>query len=197
MRQSDSTKGFTIIEVVLVLAVAGLIFIMVFVALPALQRSQRDNARRDDIMKFISEVKNYQTSNRGSLPGGGDTLGNSETLSVKPNKNTGLVDGNPKPNTWAGFHNDYLGSNYMDPDGEYYNLVVMKCNANTDVTCKGAGDYLTNLPTMAFGEGGSDYNILVVLQAKCSGTTAVGSSNPRNLAALYRMEGSEAYCFNT
>ena len=35
-------KGFTIIEVVLVLAVAGLIFLMVFLALPALQRAQRD-----------------------------------------------------------------------------------------------------------------------------------------------------------
>jgi prepilin-type N-terminal cleavage/methylation domain-containing protein len=34
--------GFTIIEVVLVLAIAGLIFLIVFLALPALQRSQRD-----------------------------------------------------------------------------------------------------------------------------------------------------------
>ncbi|MCL2869540.1 prepilin-type N-terminal cleavage/methylation domain-containing protein, partial [Candidatus Saccharibacteria bacterium] len=33
-------QGFTIIEVVLVLAIAGLIFLMVFIALPALQRSQ-------------------------------------------------------------------------------------------------------------------------------------------------------------
>ena len=31
--------GFTIIEVVLVLAIAGLIFLMVFIALPAIQRS--------------------------------------------------------------------------------------------------------------------------------------------------------------
>ena len=35
----NSKKGFTIIEVVLVLAIAGLIFLMVFVALPALQRA--------------------------------------------------------------------------------------------------------------------------------------------------------------
>lgn len=42
----SSKKGFTIIEVVLVLAVAGLIFLMVFIALPALQRSQRDSQRK-------------------------------------------------------------------------------------------------------------------------------------------------------
>lgn len=34
--QNSTKKGFTIIEVVLVLAVAGLIFLMVFLALPAL-----------------------------------------------------------------------------------------------------------------------------------------------------------------
>ena len=48
---TKSKKGFTIIEVVLVLAIAGLIFLMVFVALPALQRSQRDTQRRDERAK--------------------------------------------------------------------------------------------------------------------------------------------------
>ena len=57
--------GFTIIEVVLVLAIAGLIFLMVFVALPALQRSQRDAARKNDIAMIASAVKNWQSNNRG------------------------------------------------------------------------------------------------------------------------------------
>ena len=43
LNYSENKKGFTIIEVVLVLAIAGLIFLMVFLALPALQRSQRDS----------------------------------------------------------------------------------------------------------------------------------------------------------
>ena len=41
-------KGFTIIEVVLVLAIAGLIFLMVFIALPALQSSQRNTQREQE-----------------------------------------------------------------------------------------------------------------------------------------------------
>ena len=40
--------GFTIIEVVLVLAIAGLIFLMVFLALPALNRGQRNTQRKRD-----------------------------------------------------------------------------------------------------------------------------------------------------
>ena len=42
-------KGFTIIEVVLVLAIAGLIFLMIFIAFPALQRGQRNTQRRRDL----------------------------------------------------------------------------------------------------------------------------------------------------
>ena len=66
--QKNTRKGFTIIEVVLVLAIAGLIFLMVFVALPALQRSQRDTQRRDDMARFISQIAQYQTNNNGKVP---------------------------------------------------------------------------------------------------------------------------------
>ena len=65
---TKAKKGFTIIEVVLVLAIAGLIFLMVFVALPALQRSQRDTQRRDDMGRFISQLAQYQTNNNRKVP---------------------------------------------------------------------------------------------------------------------------------
>lgn len=72
IQQKKKEKGFTIIEVVLVLAIAGLIFLMVFIALPALQRGQRDTQRRDDVSRFISQLNSYATNNRGSLPSEGD-----------------------------------------------------------------------------------------------------------------------------
>lgn len=64
----NSKEGFTIIEVVLVLAIAGLIFLMVFIALPALQRSQRDTQRRDDMARFLSQINQYQANNNGRVP---------------------------------------------------------------------------------------------------------------------------------
>ena len=63
-----SKKGFTIIEVVLVLSIARLIFLMVFVALPALQRSQRDTQRRDDMARFLTQLNQYQANNGGNVP---------------------------------------------------------------------------------------------------------------------------------
>ena len=66
--QTNKKDGFTIIEVVLVLAIAGLIFLMVFLALPALQRNQRDTQRKTDLGRLQTAVNNYQTNNRGRLP---------------------------------------------------------------------------------------------------------------------------------
>ena len=66
-KQLKDAKGFTIIEVALVLAIAGLIFLVVFLALPALQRSQRDTARRQDAGRIISGLQNCMADNQGSL----------------------------------------------------------------------------------------------------------------------------------
>lgn len=68
MLKANKEKGFTIIEVVLVLAIAGLIFLVVFLALPALQRSQRDTARRQDVGKVVSAVQSYMSDNKSVLP---------------------------------------------------------------------------------------------------------------------------------
>ena len=68
MNVPNKTKGFTIIEVVLVLAIAGLIFLVVFLALPALQRGQRDTQRKQDLGKMMSQVTAYASNNQGLLP---------------------------------------------------------------------------------------------------------------------------------
>ena len=62
------TKGFTIIEVVLVLAIAGLIFLVVFLALPQLQRSQRDSTRKSQVGRLVAGLQQYASNNNGSLP---------------------------------------------------------------------------------------------------------------------------------
>ena len=67
MNVQTKKQGFTIIEVVLVLAIAGLIFLMVFIALPALQRNQRDTQRRNDLGTFKSQMQSYATNNRGKI----------------------------------------------------------------------------------------------------------------------------------
>jgi prepilin-type N-terminal cleavage/methylation domain-containing protein len=76
------TQGFTIIEVVLVLAIAGLIFLIVFLALPALQRSQRDTQRKNDLSRFMSQLTQYQSNKQGALPGTTATAWNTNFVNV-------------------------------------------------------------------------------------------------------------------
>lgn len=65
--QTKQSKGFTIIEVVLVLAIAALIFLMVFIALPALQANQRDTARKSDASTVAAAVQSFVSNERRAL----------------------------------------------------------------------------------------------------------------------------------
>ena len=103
-------KGFTIVEVSLVLAIAGLIFMMVFVALPGLQTTRRDAARKEMVSSFAQQIKNYQGNNRGALP-----------------------------TDWEKFANNYLGDNREDPDGSSYGIFALNCSGNGN-GCEGTFD---------------------------------------------------------
>ena len=73
-KQQIKDRGFTIIEVVLVLAIAALIFLMVFIALPALQASQRDTARKSDVSIVSAAYNSALSNNRGGTAVNQDVL---------------------------------------------------------------------------------------------------------------------------
>lgn len=66
--QKRKESGFTIIEVLIVLAIAGLIMVVVFLAVPSLQRSQRNNSRKTDANNVLSSISSYIGNNAGALP---------------------------------------------------------------------------------------------------------------------------------
>ncbi len=63
-----SQKGFTIIEVLIVLAIAGLILLIVFLAVPALQRNSRNTQRRTEVARFAGAVSEWASNQNGALP---------------------------------------------------------------------------------------------------------------------------------
>ena len=64
----STNRGFTIIEVLIVLAIAGLIILIVLLAVPALQRSQRNTARKTDAGRIAAAVNNFYANNNSQLP---------------------------------------------------------------------------------------------------------------------------------
>lgn len=180
-----SSKGFTIIEVSLVLAIAGLIFVMIFVALPALQRQSRDAKRREDTLTLISAIKKYQQNNRGQLP---EIEGNYY-------HDSNWEHSNSKPfseSNWGKFYLDYLGDNFTTPTNEKYKMAISTCKEERNGQCN---DYATYRDFTLDDEGNwADWYIFT--GATCQNNAPSKSSNSRNVAVIVKLESGE-YCANT
>ncbi len=136
-------EGFTIIEVVLVLAIAGLIFLVVFLALPQLQRSRRDTQRRSDAGRILAALETYSSNHNGAYPTDGTgsltTFGN---------------DRNDSPS----FLNTYFGSdNFTDPSNGEYTRVA------TDVDLTNPGNINYDTGNDCDGNSGGRY-VMVRMQ---------------------------------
>ena len=178
---TKSKKGFTIIEVVLVLAIAGLIFLMVFIALPALQRSQRNTQRADDMSRVLTAVNSYQSNNNGKTPftlnnaGNGGTV--ADTFVVRYIDETcTLTTNNNGQKSYTG-----CGDQFTDPDGSIYNITV---------SGKGGAYSLASAGTSSI-----DHVFHVAVNAGCGdeGSTKAGTGE-RQIAILYQMEGGAVAC---
>lgn len=182
-----SKKGFTIIEVVLVLAIAGLIFLMVFVALPALQRSQRDTQRRNDLSRVDTSLVQYQTNNQGTN-NGSNLPENSDKYDPGEDGKFAACTTNNKPA--CSFLKNYMNSgtsdnittnSFQDPDGTYYKMDIKRLT-NTDK------EYV-------YPQAEMDHTVHILVSAKCEGEKAVVDT-ARHFAIVYRLEGAGTYCID-
>lgn len=62
------TEGFTIIEVLIVLAIAALILLIVFLAVPALQRNSRNTTLKNDAASIGGGISEFISNNNGTNP---------------------------------------------------------------------------------------------------------------------------------
>jgi prepilin-type N-terminal cleavage/methylation domain-containing protein len=90
----NNNKGFTIIEVLIVLAIAGLIMLIVFLAVPALQRNSRNTQRKSDAGALLAAVQEYTSAN-GTAPSAVTLVGTNQWYfcATAPCSSTGGVPG--------------------------------------------------------------------------------------------------------
>ena len=65
--QKRNRPGFTIIEVLIVLAIGGLIMLVVFLAVPALQRNARNNQYRNEASRLLGAYNEISANNAGAV----------------------------------------------------------------------------------------------------------------------------------
>ncbi len=185
MLQKYKTKreeGFTIIEVLIVLAIAGLIILIVFLAVPALQRNSRNTQRKNDVAAIASSAQNVVNNSNGNSPkevASGDgttpsdtsvTLRVSSTITTSDTAKLGYY----KAGTATGwgsatgniFIGDYTGSPTLTPS-------VVDNDATSSISNINA-----NSVTIAVGYKCNDSN------------TGLGTKSSRSIAVLYVNESA-------
>ena len=190
-------KGFTIIEVVLVLAIAGLIFLMVFLGLPALQRAQRDTARKQDVAMVVTALHNWKANNQGRSY---EALGNSETkdftpdddYSKKNNMNTRIfsVENNPL--------NNYVGFKKDDNSNKNDSSSSLSLNTSFIKTYNQHNIITVRFPNAFFEE---KRTIGIMLNMGCNnmetlknGDVILKEGKPGAAAVIHSLESGGAYC---
>ena len=122
-------EGFTIIEVLIVLAIAGLIMLIVFLAVPALQRNSRNTTKRSDASKVLGAVGELTANNGGVPPVAGDVT----ALTTSANLSSGTTINATVPKTVA---------TVVAPSVSEIEIV-------TGVTCSTAANVTAAAPTAA------------------------------------------------
>ena len=180
---SQNTQiGFTIIEVVLVLAIAGLIMAAVFIGLPALQRSQRNKERHQDVNVVFAAVEEFQTHNSGRIP----ITNNDSMINFVPNYIDSECIFSEMSSAWHGDKVSYTGctNKFTDPDGTIYSIAFV----NHRIT--GRGDPIS--------DSMDPHQILVVEESYCSKQgsiqVAVNNEHPHDFSVYYTEENGEIFC---
>jgi prepilin-type N-terminal cleavage/methylation domain-containing protein len=178
MKEVKSKKGFTLIEVILVLAIAALIFLMVLLTLPAVQRAQRDMQRKEDVGKLIAAYTEFLGNNRGTTP--------RVTSVVEPD---GCFGANPGDRDGDRIDEEPSANCDLDPYveltvGQSYQIVD-----SLDSSMTKANPFVqTNTMPYATLD-----NIVIFKRGRCAsnGDVFYGDSN-RQIATVVRLEGGGA-----
>jgi prepilin-type N-terminal cleavage/methylation domain-containing protein len=169
-KQINKSQGFTIIETLIVLAIAATIFLVVFLAVSALNRSSRNTQRKDDAAAVIAAFSDYASNNNGALPG--------KLAFVAPNLDLcAAIDSSCTATT----NTDIVATAKLG----YYSGTGTTAGTAGDVNLISAGSGATAPATTT-----DSLNIYV--GATCNGN-ALTAGSTRSLAALYGTELSSGF----
>lgn len=102
-RLKKNSKGFTIIEVMIVLAIAGLIILIVLLAVPALQRNGRNTAIKNDASAIVAGVSEFSSNNDGQIPTAAASSQAAATITIGGAAGTTAVEAKVQGSTTVNF----------------------------------------------------------------------------------------------
>jgi prepilin-type N-terminal cleavage/methylation domain-containing protein len=181
--KTKRAEGFTIIEVMIVLAIAGLIMVIVFIAVPQLQRNQRDNARQNTANRTKAEIETYAGNNQGLYPFGTDGVANAN----------GTLCASTVTGCWSNFVANYISGGKVKVADPSTGADVV---GNTTLTGlpQGCADATCSAATKPAAKG----DFVVVYGAACDGEnlkqSGANSLKVRTYAVMMGMDRGNRYC---
>jgi prepilin-type N-terminal cleavage/methylation domain-containing protein len=67
MKRLGNSRGYTLIEIVIALAILGIIIVLVLLGILGSQRSRRDHVRKQDVAQLAASGMNYAGNNLGAI----------------------------------------------------------------------------------------------------------------------------------
>lgn len=155
-RQATQSKsrGFTIIEVMIVLAIAGIIMVIMFLAIPTLQKTARDNGRKNTASLVQAELNEYRDVHSLSYPASADRCTFIKTyLKQFVDPNAACVDGGCTDGVYVQgyaydfcFHEaDVSPHSYISPNADEISIQTGHWCTNAIGVSNAAGDPITSL----------------------------------------------------
>ena len=169
----------------IVLAIAGLILAVVFIAVPALQRNQRNSARRNDVA-YVKAQLNQLVANRGNrIPAANENTQIAGILQDDELNYLGSADNTGRPTVTPKAHGDAIAIG----DAQ---TILWYAAEPTGTTALNVG---TDILVLVRGESCGGNNILS--NANTANIAGLVEAN-RNIAIIYTLEeDTNVYCEDT
>jgi len=169
---NNVNKGFTIIEVMIVLAIAGLIMAIVFFAVPQLRRNSADNQRQSVANRVKAEMDTYSANNQGVAP-------------IKYVNGTTALS-----TTFASC--PLTGGTGNGSCGDFATRYLANVNINDPTTNAAMPVWIANY---AAGQTFTKGNLYIVAKATCSGDTPVSATGSNQFALVVGLDRTNTrYC---
>lgn len=130
--QPKRNGGFTIIEVLIVMAIAGLIMLIVFLAVPALQRNSRNTQVKNAASSILGAINEFQNNNNGQMPTGVTVDQNTGDVNVTGGAGTAPATAKVQGGYTATVSTTFPGAG--GNTGAFTVALNSKCNGNTGFT---------------------------------------------------------------
>lgn len=171
--QDKPQTGFTLIEVVLVLAIGGLIFLLAFLAFEQVGRNRRDSQRRQDARRILALAEEWATN---STP---------HRYPCFDSNSWSCAGGNSA--SWTDFSSTSINNTSLKDPVTNNTYVISPYSGQYQTTHYLSDWFAANAPT--------PLRMIYAIQAKCeNGKLVARSSNPVGAIGVGAMLEGGAFC---